>query len=127
MSLLEKLKHEGMDHFGFLSTLTSLESRESPFPGGGELPTGIRSYVRPFHESCRRTERIKLGTAISEWINQHDPIALAEQVAALDQLSTGRFIFGVRLGECSEVGNHGILFKKTLEGIARGVEAAGRD
>ena len=40
------------------------------------------------------TKKIKLGTGIC-LIPQHDPIITAKQVASLDQLSGGRFIFAM--------------------------------
>ena len=57
--------------------------RTTPYPGGGDLP---REYVHmsdPFTSSAAAaavTEKLLIGTAIS-LVNQHDPIALAKQVA----------------------------------------------
>ena len=43
------------------------------------------------------TTEIKIGTGVS-LILQHDPITMAKQVATVDQISSGRFIFGIGAG-----------------------------
>ncbi len=43
------------------------------------------------------TQRIKLGTAIS-LVPEHNPLLQAKQIATLDRLSNGRFIFGIGAG-----------------------------
>jgi probable F420-dependent oxidoreductase len=43
------------------------------------------------------TERVKLGTAVYLMPLRH-PVAIAKQVASLDLLSNGRFIFGIGVG-----------------------------
>jgi probable F420-dependent oxidoreductase len=54
------------------------------------------------------TSRIKLGTGICVAV-QHDPIILAKQVATIDYLSGGRFLFGVGVGWLiEEMTNHGV-------------------
>lgn len=54
------------------------------------------------------TSRLKLGTAICI-VPQHDPIILAKQVATIDHLSGGRFLFGVGAGWLvEEMRNHGV-------------------
>jgi probable F420-dependent oxidoreductase len=53
------------------------------------------------------TIRIKLGTGICVAI-LYDPIILAMQVATLDQLSAGRFLFGIGVGHEDTVQNHGV-------------------
>jgi probable F420-dependent oxidoreductase len=53
------------------------------------------------------TSRIKLGTGVCLVI-QRDPITLAKEVASLDQLSGGRFLFGVGAGwNRAEMADHG--------------------
>jgi probable F420-dependent oxidoreductase len=54
------------------------------------------------------TSRLKLGTGICI-VPQHDPIVLAKQVASIDHLSGGRFLFGVGAGWLvEEMRNHGV-------------------
>ncbi len=53
------------------------------------------------------TSRIKLGTAVC-LVTERDPITLAKEVASLDRLSGGRFLFGVGAGwNREEMANHG--------------------
>ena len=53
------------------------------------------------------TTRIKLATCICV-APIYDPIILAMQVATLDQLSSGRFLFGIGIGHEDTVDNHGV-------------------
>jgi probable F420-dependent oxidoreductase len=53
------------------------------------------------------TSRIKLGTGICV-APIYDPIILAMQVSTLDQLSSGRFLFGIGVGHEDTVHNHGV-------------------
>ena len=56
------------------------------------------------------TSRLRLGTGICLVI-QHDPIVTAKEVATLDLLSNGRFLFGVGAGwNVEEIENHGTAF-----------------
>jgi probable F420-dependent oxidoreductase len=53
------------------------------------------------------TSRLKLGTGVC-LVTQRDPITLAKQVASLDQVSGGRFLFGVGAGwNREEMADHG--------------------
>src|SRR5262245_52712517 len=59
--------------------------------------------------SC--TSRITLGTGIV-LVPQRDPIVTAKEVATLDRISQGRFIFGIGAGWLrEEIENHGTEFK----------------
>ena len=86
-------------------------SRETPWPGGAELPRRYAHTFDPFVALAAMaavTERIALGTAVS-LIDQHHPINLAKTVASLDQLSGGRFELGVGPGwNREEMANHGV-------------------
>jgi probable F420-dependent oxidoreductase len=53
------------------------------------------------------TSRIRLGTGICVAL-LYDPIILAKQVSTLDQLSEGRFVFGIGVGHSDTVQNHGV-------------------
>jgi probable F420-dependent oxidoreductase len=85
-------------------------SRESPYPRGGELPREYSHIYDPFVAlsfAAAATERIRIGTGVTLVI-EHDPIVLAKQVASLDRLSGGRFVFGVGAGwNREEMANHG--------------------
>jgi probable F420-dependent oxidoreductase len=85
-------------------------SRETPHPSGAELPREYSHIYDPFVAlsfAAAATQRIKLGTGVSLVI-EHDPIVQAKQIASLDRLSGGRFVFGVGAGwNREEMENHG--------------------
>jgi probable F420-dependent oxidoreductase len=57
------------------------------------------------------TDSIKIGTGVS-LVLEHDAIALAKTVATVDQISSGRFIFGVGAGWLAEeMENHGVSYR----------------
>lgn len=89
-------------------------SRTTPFPGFDKMPREYAHMADPFASSAAAaavTERIKIGTAIS-LINQHDPITLAKEVATIDWISNGRFLFGVGAGwNVEEMNDHGVEFE----------------
>src|SRR6266571_6549347 len=75
-------------------------SRRSPFYTGGELPRQYSHSLDPFVGLAAvavTTSRLKLGTGIC-LIIERDPIVLAKEIASLDQLSGGRFLFGIGAG-----------------------------
>lgn len=85
-------------------------SRRSPYPGGGDLPEEYSHTYDPFvalAAVAAATERILIGTGIC-LVVERDPIITAKQVASLDLLSGGRFLFGVGAGwNLEEMENHG--------------------
>ncbi len=88
-------------------------SRRTPYPAGGELPKDYVHIADPFvglAAAAAVTSRIKLGTAVC-LVVERDPIVLAKQVASLDLISNGRFIFGIGAGwNAEEMENHGTAF-----------------
>src|SRR5262245_52868334 len=84
--------------------------RETPWAGGGDPPREYSHTLDPFMVlagAAYATSTIKLGTGICLVI-QRDPIVLAKEVATIDQLSHGRFLFGVGAGWLrEEIANHG--------------------
>ena len=89
-------------------------SRRSPFPGGGELPKKYSHTHDPFVAlsfAAAATRKLVLGTGIC-LIPERDPIVTAKCVASLDQLSGGRFVFGIGGGwNVEEMENHGAQYK----------------
>jgi probable F420-dependent oxidoreductase len=85
-------------------------SRRTPFPGGAELPKEYSHTIDPFvglAAAAAVTTKLKLGTAIC-LVVERDPIFLAKEVASLDLLSNGRFLFGVGVGwNREEMEDHG--------------------
>lgn len=90
-------------------------SRRSPYPGGGELPKEYWHTYDPFlalTAAATTTRKLRLATAIC-LIIERDPIITAKEVASLDMLCDGRFIFGIGGGwNAEEMENHGTIFKK---------------
>jgi probable F420-dependent oxidoreductase len=88
-------------------------SRASPSPLGGDLADEYCRIHDPFvvlATAAARTERLRLGTAVY-LVAQRDPISTAKQVASLDFVSHGRFVFGVGNGwNAEEAANHGVEF-----------------
>ena len=75
-------------------------SRQSPWPGGDELPKMYYDVMSPFvalASAASVTRELKLGTGIC-LVVQRDPIQTAKDVASLDRISDGRFLFGVGVG-----------------------------
>jgi probable F420-dependent oxidoreductase len=85
-------------------------SRDTDYPGGGELPREYSHIVDPFvglAAAAAATERLKVGTGVC-LIIERDPITTAKEVATLDHISGGRFLFGVGAGwNVEEMRNHG--------------------
>ncbi|MFF5976816.1 LLM class F420-dependent oxidoreductase [Streptomyces sp. NPDC012769] len=85
--------------------------RVTPYPAGGPLPPEYGRTLDPFvalGQAAAVTERLGLGTGIT-LVAQHDPIALAKQIATLDHLSGGRFTLGVGFGwNKEEAADHGV-------------------
>ena len=90
-------------------------SRRSPYPGGGDLPKEYWHTHDPFlalTAAAMTTKKLRVATGIC-LIIQRDPIITAKEVASLDVLSGGRFIFGIGGGwNAEEMENHGTNFKK---------------
>jgi probable F420-dependent oxidoreductase len=89
-------------------------SRRSPFPGGGELPKKYSHTHDPFvglSFAAAATKKLLVGTGIC-LIPERDPIVTAKCVASLDELSGGRFIFGIGGGwNVEEMENHGARYE----------------
>lgn len=101
-------------------------ARTTPFPSGNPLPQEYAHMADPFASSAAAaavTEKIKIGTAIS-LINQHDPITLAKEVATVDWISNGRFLFGVGAGwNVEEMNDHGVEFEDRWPRLWENLEA----
>ena len=91
------------------------KSRKSPWPGGANLPKEYWHTHDPFVAlamAAAVTRTLKLATGICLVI-ERDPITLAKEVASLDFLSNGRFLFGIGGGwNAEEMENHGTDFTK---------------
>jgi probable F420-dependent oxidoreductase len=84
--------------------------RETPYPGNAELTDMYWRGIDPFlglAAAAAVTTDLMLGTAVS-LVVVRDPIITAKEVASVDRLSGGRFLFGVGAGwNLEEIRNHG--------------------
>ena len=101
-------------------------SRKTPFPGGGDLPKRYYDCMDPFvtlTAAAAATTTLKIGTGVC-LLNQRDPIQTAKQVASLDRISDGRFLFGIGIGwNADEMENHGTVFATRAKLVRERVEA----
>ena len=87
-------------------------SRRTPPPtGDAELAEEYKRTPDPLvvlAAAAAVTQRIRLGTAIG-LPAQHDAISLAKQIATLDRVSGGRFVYGIGYGwNVEEMEDHGV-------------------
>ncbi|HEY7074411.1 MAG TPA: LLM class F420-dependent oxidoreductase [Solirubrobacteraceae bacterium] len=124
--LARRAEQAGFESLFFTEHTHIPVSRESPWPGGDELPEKYWRTHDPFVAlafAAAATERLKIGTAVCLVI-EHDPIVLAKQVASLDRLSGGRFVFGVGAGwNREEMRDHGTDPAKRFAIMRERVEA----
>ena len=101
-------------------------SRTSPFPAGGDLPKKYYDLMDPFvtlAAAATATTRLKVATGVC-LVVQRDPIQTAKTVATLDQISGGRFLFGIGAGwNAEEMADHGTEFASRFEVMRERVEA----
>jgi probable F420-dependent oxidoreductase len=101
-------------------------SRRTPFPQGGELPKKYYDVMDPFvtlSAAAAATTRLALATGVC-LVVQRDPIQTAKQVASLDQISGGRFLFGIGAGwNAEEMADHGTEFATRFRVMQERVEA----
>ncbi len=101
-------------------------SRSTPSPGGGELPSYYSRTYDPFvalTAAAMATERLLIGTGICLVI-ERDPIITDKEVASIDVLSGGRFLFGVGAGwNVEEMRNHGTEASRRFGVMRERIEA----
>jgi probable F420-dependent oxidoreductase len=101
-------------------------SRESRWPGGGELPQKYwHSYdlFVALTAAAEATSRLRVGSGIC-LVVERDPIVTAKEVASVDHLSGGRLEFGVGAGwNREEMANHGTDPRKRMAVMRERVEA----
>jgi probable F420-dependent oxidoreductase len=89
-------------------------SRRTPFPQGGDLPKKYYDAMDPFVSltaAAVTTRALKIGTGVC-LVAQRDPIQTAKLVASIDQISGGRFLFGIGGGwNAEEMADHGTAFQ----------------
>jgi probable F420-dependent oxidoreductase len=101
-------------------------SRKTPYPGGGELPKEYYDVMDPFvtlMAAAVATQKLKVATGIC-LLQQRDVIQTAKLVASIDQVSGGRFLFGIGGGwNQDEMENHGTDYKTRFQRVRESVEA----
>src|SRR3984885_4554383 len=101
-------------------------SRKTPFPGGGDLPKQYYDAMDPFvvlAAASQVTKTIKLGTGVL-LVQQRDTIQTAKSVASIDQVSQGRFLFGIGGGwNAEEIEAHGTVFATRMKKMREQIEA----
>jgi probable F420-dependent oxidoreductase len=101
-------------------------TRLSPFPQGGDLPKKYYDVMDPFvvlGAAAAVTTRLKIATGIC-LVPQRDPIQTAKEVATIDQISGGRFLFGVGAGwNADEMADHGTDFTQRHTVMRERIEA----
>jgi probable F420-dependent oxidoreductase len=101
-------------------------SRASAFPSGGDLPKQYYDVMDPFvtlTAAAAVTKVLKIGTGVC-LVQQRDPIQTAKLVASIDQVSAGRFLFGVGSGwNAEEMADHGTDFKSRHKVARERIEA----
>jgi len=73
---------------------------KTQFPGGGEIPPvyhQMADQIVALSMAASVTRNLKLATGIT-LVPEHEPIALAKQIATLDVYSGGRLLFGIGAG-----------------------------
>jgi probable F420-dependent oxidoreductase len=101
-------------------------SRQTPRPGGGELP---RRYSHTYDlfvamtAAATATTRLRIGSGVCLVI-ERDAIITAKEVASVDRLSGGRVDFGVGAGwNREEMANHGTDPRRRMSVLRERVEA----
>jgi probable F420-dependent oxidoreductase len=101
-------------------------SRQSPWPGGAELPKQYWHTMDPFVAltvAAMASKTIRVATGICLLI-QRDPIHTAKSVASVDLISNGRFIFGIGAGwNREEMADHGTDFSTRWKLLREKTEA----
>ena len=91
-------------------------SRVTPWGGNEGAPPLPEEYWRSHDQfvalaaAAAVTENLNLGTGIT-LVAQRDPLWLAKEIASLDTISGGRFLFGIGYGwNKEELAHHGVKY-----------------
>ena len=110
VELAREIEARGFESLWFPEHTHIPVSRDTPYPAGGDLPDEYRRIYDPFvalTAAAVVTERLLVGTGIC-LVVERDPITTAKEVATLDRISGGRFMFGIGAGwNREEMANHG--------------------
>jgi probable F420-dependent oxidoreductase len=125
-SLGKEVEARGFDSLFFPEHTHIPASRRTPWPGGADLPKEYWHTYDPFlalTAVAMVTKSLLLGTGIC-LVMERDPITLAKEIASLDLLSGGRFLFGVGGGwNEEEMKDHGTDPKRRFKVMRERIEA----
>jgi probable F420-dependent oxidoreductase len=126
VSLGKEVEARGFDSLFFPEHTHIPASRRTPWPGGAPLPKEYWHTYDPFlalTAVAMVTQKLLLGTGIC-LVMERDPITLAKEIASLDLLSGGRFLFGVGGGwNEEEMEDHGTDPKRRFKVMRERIEA----
>jgi len=104
--LAKRAEELGFDSFWVPEHAIMPVQTTSRYPGSadGLIPEGYDQIADPFVALARAsatTRTIELGTGIC-LVPEHNPLLLAKEIATLDHLSGGRYLFGIGAGWLQE-------------------------
>jgi len=108
--LARAVEDQGFESLWFPEHTHIPAERKTPWPGGPDLPREYSHPLDPFvglAAAAVATKNLKLGTGVC-LVVERDPITLAKEIASVDFISGGRFLFGIGGGwNYEEMANHG--------------------
>jgi probable F420-dependent oxidoreductase len=114
VDLAREVESRGFESLWFPEHTHIPANRRTPYPAGGDLPKEYWHSHDPFvalTAAAMVTTNLRVATGICLLI-ERDPITTAKEVASLDMVSGGRFIFGLGGGwNAEEMENHGTEYK----------------
>ena len=124
--LARAVEERGFESLWFPEHTHIPASRRSPWPGGPDLPKDYwhtHDLFVALGMAAAVTTKLKVGSGIC-LVVERDPITLAKEVATLDFLSNGRFLFGIGGGwNAEEMANHGTDFRRRWKVLRERIEA----
>jgi probable F420-dependent oxidoreductase len=124
--LARLVEERGQESLFFAEHTHIPASRETPWPGGRELP---RRYSHTYDQfvaltaAAEATSRLRIGSGVT-LVTERDPIITAKAVASIDHLSGGRFEFGVGAGwNREEMRDHGTDPRTRMRLLRERIEA----
>jgi probable F420-dependent oxidoreductase len=120
------LEERGQESLFFAEHTHIPAVRETPWPGGPDLPTKYWHCYDLFvalTAAAAATSRLRIGSGIC-LVTERDPIITAKEVASVDHLSGGRLEFGIGAGwNREEMRNHGTDPRTRMALMGERVEA----
>lgn len=125
IELAKEAEARGFDSLWFPEHSHIPVSRRTPWGGNAGAPPLPEEYWRTHDQflaltaAAAVTTKLRLGTGIT-LVAQRDPLWLAKEVATLDLISGGRFLFGIGYGwNHEEMENHGGIDLKRRRALVR--------